>query len=524
MGMSYAPYSYIANVMIQRHKLSSSKLVLRRNLIANFVGQGWTAIMGFAFIPAYIYFLGIESYGLIGIFTMLTAWFTLLDLGMTPTLGREMARFTGGVRSTETTLDLLRSIEILAFFAGTAFFLLIVAGADSIANNWLNNEKLPAKEISNALVLMGWVTALRFFEGVYRSALLGLQRQVQFNIINSALATLRHVGALAVLAWFTPTIEGFFYWQALVSLIAICVLAVATYNSIPEGVRSPRFSMSEIRSIYKYAGGMAAISLLTLILTQIDKLLLSNMLTLSNFGVYTLAATVASLLYVLITPINQAWFPRLSELQSINNEKLFIKTFHQGAQFVTVLAGSATATMVFFADSFLEIWTQDTLLAAKTAPLLSLLLLGNFFNTLCWIPYQAQLAHGWTSLAIKTNLLACLVLFPSILFFTPTYGAIAVAFIWVALNLGYISLSVWFMFSKILKKERINWYLYDVALPTAVAFFCAFVLSKSLHAEETLYKALALFFTGLLTFLITLLTTSEVRQILNTEIRKRILK
>ena len=69
---------------------------LRRNVLANYLGQGWRAIMSLAFVPVYIKYLGIEAYGLIGIFVMLQAWLTLLDMGMKPALAREMARFTGG--------------------------------------------------------------------------------------------------------------------------------------------------------------------------------------------------------------------------------------------------------------------------------------------------------------------------------------------------------------------------------------------------------------------------------------------
>ena len=68
--------------------------MLKRNLIANYLGQGWTALMGLAFIALYIKFLGIEAYGLIGIFAVLSAWLALLDMGMTPTVSREMARYT----------------------------------------------------------------------------------------------------------------------------------------------------------------------------------------------------------------------------------------------------------------------------------------------------------------------------------------------------------------------------------------------------------------------------------------------
>ena len=70
--------------------------------------------MSLAFVPLYIKYLGIEAYGLIGIFVMLQAWLTLLDMGMKPALAREMARFTGGGHDAQSVWDLLRSIEIVA--------------------------------------------------------------------------------------------------------------------------------------------------------------------------------------------------------------------------------------------------------------------------------------------------------------------------------------------------------------------------------------------------------------------------
>ena len=69
--------------------------MLKRNLVANYAGQAWSAVMGLAFIPVYIHYLGVEAYGLIGLFAVLQAWLALLDMGLTPTLAREMGRYTG---------------------------------------------------------------------------------------------------------------------------------------------------------------------------------------------------------------------------------------------------------------------------------------------------------------------------------------------------------------------------------------------------------------------------------------------
>lgn len=41
--------------------------MLKRNVIANYLGQGWRVLMSLAFVPLYIKYLGIEAYGLIGI-------------------------------------------------------------------------------------------------------------------------------------------------------------------------------------------------------------------------------------------------------------------------------------------------------------------------------------------------------------------------------------------------------------------------------------------------------------------------
>src|SRR5450756_480199 len=87
---------------------------LKRNVLANYLGQGWRALMAIAFVPIYIKYLGIESYALIGIFTVLQAWLALLDIGMKPALAREMARFTAGAHSSQSIRDLLQSIEIVA--------------------------------------------------------------------------------------------------------------------------------------------------------------------------------------------------------------------------------------------------------------------------------------------------------------------------------------------------------------------------------------------------------------------------
>ncbi len=441
---------------------------LKRNVVANYVGQGWRVIMSLAFVPLYIKYLGIEAYGLIGIFAMLQAWLGLLDMGMRPTLAREMARFTGGARNVQSIWDLLRSIEVIAVAIAGFIAIGIWAASGWLASDWVNGEKLDVDTSAKAFALMGIVTALQFVESIYSSSLAGLQKQVLQNIVITSMATARGLGAVGVLMWLSPTIGAFFIWQGLISLFSVALFALLVYRNLPFPSRAATFSIPALVGVWRYAGGMIGITLLSLLLTQVDKLILSRLLTLEAFGYYALAAMASNTLHVFVSPISAAYFPVYTELVVKGDAAALRKAYHNGAQLVTVLMGSAAIVLMLFADRILFVWTADPVLAQTVAPLLAVLSLGTLLHGLMWIPYQMQLAHGWTSLAIKINVITVALLVPTIILVVPKYGAIGAAWVWVALNSGYVLIGVHFMYQHILNSEKWIWYRDDVFLPLAV--------------------------------------------------------
>src|SRR5450759_4539072 len=168
---------------------------LKKNLVTNYLGQGWSAVMGLVFIPLYIQYLGMEAYGLLGIFALLQASLALLDMGMTPTLNREMARFTAGAHSSQSIRDLLRSLEMICFSLAALIALGVWGASGYLARDWLKADRLPTEVVAQALAILALVVGLRFCEGIYRGSLFGLQRQVRYNSIHAMLATLRYGGA-----------------------------------------------------------------------------------------------------------------------------------------------------------------------------------------------------------------------------------------------------------------------------------------------------------------------------------------
>jgi len=421
--------------------------------------------MNIVFVPLYIKYIGIEAYGLIGLFAVMQTWLSLLDMGTASTLNREMGRFTGGAQSPGFIRDLLRSVEAMVVIIACLITFGIWASAGWLASEWLQAEDLPVATVEQALSIMGVVFGLQFVSGIYRSSLIGLQKQVLFNAINAASATIRGLGALAVLAWFSPTIEAFVIWQLVIAGLTFLILMVSTYACLPAINRRGRLSLQTLKQIGGYAGGALGIAFLSLLLTQIDKVLLSRLLTLSEYGHYMLAFLVASGLSILLLPIVQTWFPRLSQLHAGNDNSALIKAYHEGAQLVSVIVGSATVALIIFAEDILWLWTQNEELAKAASGLVRVLAFGNLLNSFLTMPYLVQLAYGWTGFALRVNALSVALIVPAIFWAVPEFGAMGAAWIWVGLNVGYMSVGAYFMYRRILTAEKWRWYRNDIAYP-----------------------------------------------------------
>jgi len=443
--------------------------MVKRNLIANYFGTGWSAVMGLAFVPLYIKYLGIEAYGLIGVFLSLQGWFALLDMGLTPTLNREMARFTAGMHTPQSIHNLLRSMEIVFLGSGVLIMFLVMGLSSWIATDWLNAQTLTIKTVTQALAITGVIIGLRWISTLYRSALLGLEHHVWLNFVNACFSTIRGVGAVAVLAYLAPTIQAFFVYQGIIGTIEIAVFAWKIRKVLPDPPQSPKFSMGALKGISRFAAGMTTITVLATLMTQVDKLLLSKLLTLEQFGYFTLATTVAGALTALSIPISNVAFPRFTALIAAGDEKTFAEQYHKFAQLLTIAVIPAALILCFFSQEILFLWTRDIATSQAVAPILSVWVIGAALSCLMNVPYTAQIASGWLKLTIVVNSFAVAIMIPALLILVPQHGAIAAAWVWVVVNAGFVLFSIPAMHSRILKQEKWKWYGADVFWPLVAA-------------------------------------------------------
>jgi O-antigen/teichoic acid export membrane protein len=441
---------------------------LRQNAAANLVGRAWVTLLGVAFIPIYLRFLGMEAYGLVGFFATLQGVFGLLDLGLGATINRELARLSASAERRDEQRVLLRTLELCYWGISVATGCLVLALAPVLAHDWVHASQLSALSVERAVRLMGLVLALQLPFSFYQAALMGLQRQVAVNAIVIATATARSVGTALVLWRVSATVEAFFLCQLTISLVQTGLTLVVVWSGLGRafGAR-PQFR--RLTSIWRYAAATSANSVVGIALTHLDKVLLSRLLPLEQFGYYALAGTMASFVWAVAIPINQALFPRFAQLVELGDEVTLTSLYHRASQIMAVALVPAAATVVVFAWHLMFLWTGNAATADQTALIASLLIAGTAVNGLVSVPGYLQAAAGWPELMVYTNIAAAIVLVPAILVMAPRYGAPGAALVWLVLNAGYLVFNVPVMHTRLLRGELWRWYRDDLVRPVVGA-------------------------------------------------------
>lgn len=450
---------------------------LGRNVIANYVSQFYMALAGIALVPVYLRLMGSEAYGLVGFFTMLQAWLLLLDLGLTATVSRETARYLGGVYSAQEMRNLLRSMEGIFWIVAALAASTLVLLAPQIADRWLNAVSLSGQGLSASLATMAVAVACRWLSGLYRGVLVGLERQVWLGAFSIVATTARFVGVVPFLLWVAPTPVVFFTYQSIVSVIELIVLLGACYRFIPlpPGARV-HWSFAPLKATLKFSAAVALTSSSWVAVTQLDKLLMSKLLTLTDYGWFSAAVLAASGINLIGGPIAQALLPRMTRLSQAAGDDEVIALYRRATQIVAAACGTAALTLALFAEEILWLWTNDRNFGARYGTVLALYALGNGLLAVGAFPYYLQYARGDLRLHVVGSLVFVALLVPGILLLTPHFGAIGAGAVWLSVNGAFLLFWTPLVHRRFAPGLHWQWLLRDIGGVLAVPVLIALAL------------------------------------------------
>ncbi|QQZ37591.1 oligosaccharide flippase family protein [Pseudomonas sp. SK2] len=491
-------------------------MALKQNIVANYISQIYVAAIGILILPLYVKYMGAEAYGLIGFFAMLQAWFALLDLGLTPTISREAARYNGGAIS---ALDFRRLFRALT----TVFVVIAVLGggllwlvAEKIAMGWLNINQLDPNTVVLSIKIMVVCVSLRWMGGVYRGVISGSERLVWLSIFNMVIASLRFFAVFISLYVFGFSPVVFFFHQLFVAVVEMVGLLLMATKLLPrpaEGVLILNWSFRPVLPLLKFSLSIAFTSSVWVLMTQTDKLILSGILPLADYGYFSLAVLVAGGIMIISGPISTALLPRMARLYAQEEHQQLLSLYRMATQSVAVLAGAASVTIFYCAKPLLMAWTADAELSSNAAPILSLYALGNGILAIGAFPYYLQYARGQLKYHLIGSVGMVLVLLPAIIIAVKNFGTVGAGYVWLSVNAIYVLIWVAFVHGRLEPGLHLNWLFNDcLKIFAAPALLLAPLAWFPLDFENRLQLIGFLFVVSALALLSAILSASQIRQ------------
>ena len=446
--------------------------MLRKNIFANVVGRAWGVISVYLFIPVYLKILGGEAYGLVGFYSTLVGVLTFADMGLTATLNRELARLSIRKDSAREQVDLVRTYEIAYIWISLGISVIVWLVAPAIARFWLKSHSISPQQITLLVRMMGITIALQLPSSLYIGGLMGLQRQVHSNCLQIGWGLLRGGGAVIVLWWFSPTVLAFFSWQLVSNVAYFLATRTTLWRVIALKNITPHFRRRIFETTWRYAMGMAGMSLLATILMETDKVAVSKLLTLETFGFYTLATALAGVPRTLASPIGSALFPKLTGLVEIGNQENLKSFYTKMTSLLGIVIIPGALCLALLSKDFIYAWTGNFAAAQQVGLAASGLILGEMMQALTILPYYLALAKGDVRLNLRISSAAVVVVTPLLIFLISKFGVTGAGASWVIMNLITLPPYMYYIHKLFMPGELFHWFRNGVLTPLLVALPC----------------------------------------------------
>ncbi len=399
-----------------------------RNAASSFLALAWLSLLSILTIPIYIRLLGVSEWGLVAACASLQILSNFIDAGFSQIVPRWAAQEAQHPARLQQHIALFRRLYL---GLGLAMFGTLQASAAYLAHQWFQVPAERADALELAIRIVSFQFLFQFINNLHIGVWHGLQRQVLANARACGFGTLKHAAAL--LALMAGTQEAWVYALAFASVacIEVCVNAFSVHRMLGTDSTSAAEDKIALAPLLKEVSVLSGGILVGLLVSQLDRIILSRTVDVASFGVYTVVATLALAFLQLQSPVTRAFFPLIvRDIQHYGRAS--------AAHIKKMLAWTAfTCTLpvliaYVFAPQILTLWLRDPIVVnIGTAPL-RLLFLAVALNSLYGCIYQIFIAAGKSRLVLQLNLASLFMASMVIVLYGESGGILLGGAIWVA--------------------------------------------------------------------------------------------
>lgn len=438
---SILKYLRISN--ISNHILKIKITKYNKNVTFNYLGTAAAVTGPLIALPWYLSILGAENFGLIGFIITLQGILLLLESGLSQVSYREFAVKLNKFKSDlPAAANLLSGFEKIYWSLSLAAAFLIISFSGLIAENWivLDEKSIPLGK--QAVYGAAIIFIFQFPGGLYKGFLQAAEEQVVLNTILISCIILRHLFGVLIV-FYLPSLLTYILWQ--ISTIALETILRSYYSW--KFVKTKRtfitFNYQTFRPALTSAIKMSLVVVLGVLTTQLDRIILSAMVPIEQYGFYVIASAVSLGVLGLIHPFVIAIAPGM--MQSHDNDKKMRNLNLRLTKIIASIVFIGAFLFIIGGEWFLEIWMRDIQAVNIIHPLLSILLIGSALNAFYHVGYYNWLAKHRSdrillvnSIGLILTLIITPILIKSVGMIGATFGFVAMNFVSFVVSLEWI--------------------------------------------------------------------------------------
>lgn len=452
------------------------------NVIANYAAMLVAIVAPIVFNAIYLTRLGREEFGIIGIATTIAGLASVLDFGMSRVVMREVARLS------HAPSDEMSSRDVLATFAVPSLIVSgLVAAGIALSNHvlvehWLSVSPSFRPTAENAILIIALFTFLTLIPKIFQACLIGIEAQVANAMIGVGAVLARGFLALLVLQIPGTGVLAVLATQAVVTVAEFAVVVTFCHRALPRTAAPPMFRMILLRRYRTFIAYDGSTSALSVIFNFGDRIVLSTLLPLDQFGIYSFAASVAVGIGRLSGPIISAFYPRLIHAVEAKDYGGLLRIYKTALLTLVCIIFSTASVAIFSGREVLLLLSGSSREPAGFVIALAFLAAAAAVNCLTQLPHSLYLAHARTTLVFWVHLFNTVLYFTVTFILTKSVGVYFPAIVIFAISTENF-LIIWFgTHLKVLPRDR----------RPSIALYVLFPLAVSLIAYQTLHHFAAI--------------------------------
>lgn len=374
---------------------------LTRHTVYNVLGQGLPLLVAVAVVPYLLRGAGEARFGVLGLVWMLA---TLLgEVGFARAGTRFAAEALGAGRG-DHVARIMRTTLLAQLVTGVA-----LGGGLALATPWLVDGVFavpPALrgEATASFLLVAAATPVLTVGAALRGLLEGAHRFAALNLI-------RFTGNALTFALPAVALRAGWGLVGMVALVLAARAAVAVAFALAgRGVAAQGAGAATpgpapgVRVVLGFGGWAAVSTVVSPVLTSMDRVLLGAVAGVGAVGVYTAPYEVATRVLFVPGALATALFPALSALQATGSAQRLRALARRSTAAVALMVGPVALLLVVAAHPLLGLWLGDAFTPAG-AVALQLLAPGLLLNALALVPFTLLQGMGRADLPARFHLL-----------------------------------------------------------------------------------------------------------------------